>query len=215
MSYTAKLLIPLVLGAAAAAINWTLLSSQTATVAFVKATARIEPGEMIDASALAEAVVLSEFAGLQATAVPASESGQVIGAIAQRRIEANDLVLWRDLPLRSNKPDVRPGEDLLFVKVGDAATVPQMLSIGRKIHFRVSTRQGSGQWVGPFRIVSVDARIDDDARAARAAPETITVAYPKNPATQTERDAIALLEDFCDRQTLESAQLLAVRVEVD
>jgi hypothetical protein len=119
-------------------------------------------------------------------------------------------VFWRDTALHSLNLDLRAGEELFFVDIGDTTVIPQLMSIGDLIQFRIPLADGTKQWIGPFRLVSMDARINNDGNREDEPVEAITVAYKQSESGDPD---LKLLEEFCDRQVMEDAKLLGVRVQ--
>ncbi len=215
MNYTIKLLIPMILGLAAAGINWMMLSSKAGTVQFVSATRDIEAGETLNRNDFQSVDLPLQFQSLTETAIPYSEVGLLAGQVAQRSLAHGDLLFYRDTPIEGLFVDRREGEELFFVDVSDVALVPRLMRIGYYIWFRVPAKASklptSPEWVGPFRIVSVGSLISNDGEVEKRTPATVTVAYKMGAGVEQDRQ-IRKLEYFCDRQRLEETRLLSVRV---
>ncbi|MDC0936629.1 SAF domain-containing protein [Pirellulales bacterium] len=216
MSTTLKLLIPAVLGMAAAGINWVMLSSRAGTVQFVAATREIEAGEYLSQEDVQPIELPLQFQSLVDTAIPYSEVGLLAGQVAQRSLSPGDLLFFRDTTIRGLPIDRRAGEELFFVDISDVAVVPRLMRIGYYVWFRVpedpSIANSTTNWTGPFRIVSVDSVISNHGEVERRRPQTVTVAYKTGESPKQDQQ-IAALERFSDRQQLEGASLLSIRVE--
>ena len=216
MNYTVKLLIPTVLGLAAAGVNWVMLSSKAGTVNFIAVTRDVQVGERFQKSDFQTVELPLQFQSLSETAIPYSEIGLLAGQVAQRSLVHGDMLFYRDTTIRGLSIDRRGDEELYFVDISDVAVVPRLLQIGDYISFRVPpariATKADPDWIGPFRIVSVGTSINNDGEVEKEVPSTVTVAYARgnDPVLDQEIDD---LERFCDRQSLEEARLLSVRVK--
>lgn len=213
-NYTIRLVIPMALGLAAAGINWMMLASKAGTVQFVAATRDLEAGDPLTPADFEPIELPLQFAGLNATAIPYAEVGLLAGQVAQRALTRGDLLFFRDTTIRGLPLDRRDGEELFFVDISNVPVVPRLVRVGYYIWFRIPSDRGEGGdplWAGPFRIVSVDSVIASDEQHATRQPEAVTVAYRRGESVPHDRQ-IDQLERFCDRQRLEKASLLSVRV---
>lgn len=215
MNYTLKLIIPAGLGIAAAAINWTVLSSRTAPVHLVTVTKPVDFNDTISVEMLKPLPLPRQLvnAELKKSIVTFKDRGLLSGRKARRTIQPGDPIFLADTDLGGVWVGLDPGEELFLVSLDDVSADPELLRIGNLIRFRVPASQKFGedapQWLGPFRIVAVGNKVSnltgkDRFRSGRNL--TVGIAYKKNS------QQVARLEEFCDDQQLGKATMLGIRV---
>ncbi len=215
MNYLIKLLIPLALGIVAAVINWSVLSSGTQPVYYVTVKKSLNVGDRFELELASPLGLPPSFRDLSTTIVPYRDRGVLSGRVVRRRIEAGDPIFFADTDLGGEWLTLGPSEELFPVELGKLSVDPALLRIGNQIRFRVppvSNEEGP-QWVGPFRIVAVGSKInnnfsDEKSMSYVAGKLEVGIAY------NMERDGEQLkrLEAFCDQQRRGEAEILGVRI---
>lgn len=214
MNYAVRLLIPLALGGLAAVINWIVLSTGKETMKFVTVSKPINVGETFDLEVADELLLPRSFSELSKSIVPYDDRGVLSGRVVRRRIEVGDPVFFADTDLGGQWLALDASEELFPVSLDDVAVDPDLLRIGNEIRFRVSQVSGEDgpQWVGPFRIVVVGSKINNNfsSERSRASSGSLAIGIAYN----MERDGEQLrrLELFCDQQADGVAKLLGVRI---
>ncbi len=214
MNYAIRLLIPLALGIAAAAINWMVLSTGTQPVYFVTVSQPINVGETFDLE-LAERLALPQnFTDLSKSIVPYEDRGVLSGRVLRRRIEKGDPVFFADTDLGGQWLALDASEELFPVPLDNVDVDPNLLRIGNDIRFRVPPIAGEDgpQWVGPFRIVVVGDKINNNfsEESSNASNGTLAIGIAYNMKRDSEQ--LRRLELFCDQQAEGTAKLLGVRI---
>ncbi len=215
MNYAIKLLIPLALGVIAAVINWTVVSSGTQPVYYVTVKQAINVGEPFRLEMAAQLGLPPSFRDLSQTIVPYRDRGVLSGRIVRRRIEAGDPIFFSDTDLGGEWLALDPSEELFPLELDGVSVDSQLLRIGNEIRIRVPPSEGetSPPWLGPFRIVAVGAKINNNFSdrgnsSLGGGAIQIGIAYDlKRTDNQLQR-----LEEFCDDQRLGKAQILGVRI---
>ena len=209
MSHTSKLLIAVGLGVLAAALNYMSISQRQKPVKFVTVNKAVKQGDQITTDLLTSVEVPAHFAqSLQKSVVPFSEMAVLSGKYASRDIEAGELILWEDAPIRGPQYDLRAGETALFIDVGNSAV--SNVAVGDLVSFRIfSDESGSdARWLGPFRLVTVGDKRRLGDRVERV--DTISVAVPEN-----EDDPMyQSLQEFIDRQSRRSSEPIQMRAHL-
>jgi hypothetical protein len=214
MNYAIKLLIPLGLGLAAAAINWMVLTSGTQVVHYVTVSQPLDVGDTFNLEASEPLALPASFKDLSQTMVLYADRGVLSGRVVRRRIEAGDPVFFADTDLGGQWLDLQPNEELFPVALDEVSVDPNLLRIGNLIRFRVPAEEGedSPPWVGPFRIVAVGSKISNNATQERSySPgdaDSVGIAYD----VRENSEQIKRLEAFCDKQRRGEATLLGVRI---
>jgi len=216
MNYLAKLLIPLGLGILAAFVNYLILSSSTAKLDFVTVDKDVPRDSPIDLANLKKLSVPREFEGLRQTMVPWSERGVLSGKRVRRSIKPNDPVFYADTDFEGDWLDLKDGEKLFPVNIGELEFDPTLLRIGNNIQFRVSNyKEAEPEWIGPYRVVAVGSKLRNDQDGERgsrqSSAQSIGIAY--NMAEPRMRDSLTKLESFCDAQRGGKAVMLSVLIE--
>lgn len=214
MNNVLKLLIPLGLGVVAAAINWMVMTAGTERVEFVTVSKTLDVGEAFDLKSAVKLELPRDFRGLSKSLVPFSERGALSGRAVRRTIEPGDPVFFADTDLGGKWLALQPSEELFPVVMDQVAVDAQLLRIGNEIRFRVPPIAGedSPPWIGPFRIVAVGSKINNNFSDARVRGGggglTIGIAYNE----KTNAANLKRLETFCDMQQRGEATMLGVRV---
>lgn len=215
MNYAMKLLIPVGLGVAAVAINWMVLTAGTAPVQFVTVTQPLKVGDTVQLEYVAPLALPRSFSGLSRTMVPYDDRGVLSGRVVRRRVEIGDPIFFADTDLGGQWLDLEPREELFLVSMDDVSADPELLRIGNMIRFRVPADEGEDgpAWVGPFRIVAVGAKINNnfsDNGSGYGSGGSLNVGIAYN--AEKNGAEIARLESFCDRQRKGLATLLGIRI---
>ncbi|MEZ6088842.1 MAG: SAF domain-containing protein [Pirellulaceae bacterium] len=209
MSHTSKLLIAVGLGALAAVLNFMSISQKQKPVKFATVSKAVKQGEQITTDLLTSVEVPAHFAqSLQKSVVPFSEMAVLSGKYANRDIEAGELILWEDAPIRGPQYDLQAGETAVFIDVGNSAV--SNIAVGELVSFRIySDETGTdARWLGPFRLVTVGDKRRLGDRVERF--DTISVAVPED-----EKDPIyQSLQAFIDRQSRRSGEPIQMRAHV-
>lgn len=191
MPNTIKLLIPIVLGIAAAVVNYMVLSKSYEQVQFVVTTGVIEKGDSFSGKIETKGVPSGLAGSLANVAIPAKSQGLLSGQKATRDLQPGDLILYRDTTINGSPPmDFRDdrevakpvpldGNRLGGASVGDHAwfTIPgfeaSKSSTGRNVAYT-----GNSQKLGPFRIIALGQQMDvsSDQKSGFTSDE-VTIAY--------------------------------------
>jgi len=216
MNYLAKILIPLALGILAAFVNYLILSSSTAKLDFVTVDKEVPRDAPIELINLRKLSVPKEFQGLRQTMVPWNERGVLSGKRVLRPIRPNDPIFFADTDFEGDWLDLKDGEKLFPVNIGELEFDPTLLRIGNYIQFRVSLyKNAEPEWIGPYRVVAVGSKLRNDqdgpTSSRQSSAQSIGIAYNKeNPSMG---DSLTKLELFCDAQRAGNAVMLSVLIE--
>lgn len=214
MNYALKLLIPLALGVVAAIVNWMVLSANTQPVLFVTVSQSLEVGDLIELDKCVPLEVPPTFRDLSKTLVPYADRGVLSGRMVRRTIESGDPIFFADTDLGGQWLTLDKSEELYPVELDEVSVDPQLLRIGNEIRFRVPAREGEKDppWVGPFRIVAVGSKINnnfsEERRSSSGGTLSVGIAYNM----ERDKDQLSRLEAFCDEQRRGAAQMLGVRI---
>lgn len=178
------LAIAIVLGLAAAVLNWFYLvrqSQQVEMVAFIgiHPDQYVERGERLRSEHLAPVrIPKNAVANLQEFAVPDSARGAVIGQAVARPLEGSRLLLRDDLD--TPPPALTLGEDerIMWIPVDSRSYVPSLVTPGDMVTFKVARTgptpagnpidpevgrppapAGPVERIGPFKVLSVGNRL--------------------------------------------------------
>ncbi len=214
MNYALKLLIPLALGVVAAIVNWMVLSANTQPVAYVTVKQPLNEGDPISLDMCVELEVPPTFRDLSKSIVPYRDRGVLSGRIARRTIAPGDPIFFADTDLEGQWLTLKSSEELFPVELDEVAVDPQLLRIGNEIRFRVPALDGEKEppWVGPFRIVAVGSKVNNNFSEERASSSggTLSIGIAYN--MERDKDQLTRLEAFCDEQRRGAAQMLGVRI---
>jgi hypothetical protein len=189
-----KLGIPIVLGLAAGALNYWVLSGQQKTGAFVVVKDAVKAGDRLEEDNLDKVVLPGEPGSLATTAVPYADRSILYGRPALRNLAKNDLILYRDVTPSSGDLVAGKDEEALPVSLDGLHVDPKLIQVGDQIGFLVanpppadSAKPKAGEqpkpvepeYVGPFRVLSVGSVVN--RRPGDGAPtggdmKTITIA---------------------------------------
>lgn len=215
MNYLLKLLIPLALGVIAAGINYNLLSANTKPSEFVTVAQPLQVGEQFVLENAKKLLLPKKYEELSKTLVPWRDRGVLSGRVVRRNIAEDDPVFFADTDLGGEWLTLRANEELFPVELDNVAVDAQLLRIGNDIRFRVPATDGESEppWVGPFRIVAVGAKINNNFSEGRSFSTgtklSVGIAYDM----QGNAEQLKRLEKFCDAQSVGSAQMLGVRID--
>ncbi len=214
MNYAIKLLIPLALGVVAAMVNWMVLSANTQPIKFVTVKQRMEVGDLFDLEKCTELEVPPSFNSLSKSAVRYEDRGVLSGRRVRRAIEQNDPVFFADTDLSGKWLTLEKTEELFPVELDDVAVDDKLLRIGNQIRFRVPAMddEDSPPWVGPFKIVAVGSKINNNFTEERSSSSGGTLSVGIAYDMERNKDQLTRLETFCDAQRRGEAQMLGVRI---
>jgi len=223
MNYTLKLLIPVALGLAAAAINYFALAARMQPISYIRVTSDLQVGDVFEASSIEAMPVPPDFGHLDETAIPFSDRGVLLRQRVNRKFGKGDVVFWRDIEVRGPQLDLRTDEDVLLVSTqGSLRPDPSLLRVGSYISFRFSesarekSTESQIQTVGMFRVVSIGGTVTSAVEGAstRGDPNLIGVAVKKT-AAGAEDPKRRQLESLIDAQQLGQMELLQVHLHPD
>lgn len=214
MNTAIRLLIPLALGVAAAGINWMVLSAGTQPVYFVTVSDPINVGDTFDLERAEKLALPQGFAELSKSIVPYEDRGVLSGRVVRRRIEKGDPVFFADTDLGGQWLALDASEELFPVALDNIDVDPDLLRIGNDIRFRVPPIAGEDgpQWVGPFRIVVVGDKINNNFSQERSSASSSALAIGIAYNLKRDSEQLHRLEQFCDQQSEGLAKLLGVRI---
>lgn len=156
MGYVTRLLIAVVLGLAAAAVNWLTMSAQIQPAKYVAFDEALERGDTIREDDLRAVPVPGDPAVLRQSLIPFSNRALVLGSPAVRDYQAGDFVFAQDI----QPPDV--------AKAWDVIGPFQLISVGERLKQRGQDASGaetSGSSAGTTRgnsvTIAVDANFDE------------------------------------------------------
>ena len=217
MGYLSKMLLPIGLGVTAAILNWVTLRSGTAPVRLVQVKQELRVGDTFKPDVLAPLELPASYHDLTQTAIPFAEGdalGMLSGQPVQRHLSPGDIVFYRDTLLQGEQFDLRPGESVYLISIRGVPVADGLLKVGNDVSFRlpVFNHSSSGQWVGPFRLVTVGSQVtvvtDEDQKQTA---NSIGVAYRTGSSNEQDKN-LQLLENFIDQQRKEGAELLGIRL---
>ncbi len=214
MNYAIKLLIPLALGVVAAVVNWMVLSANTQPIVFVTVKKQLGVGDLFDLQLCEELRVPPTFKNLSKSAVRFEDRGVLSGRVVRRVIEPGDPVFFADTDLSGKWLTLDKSEELFPVELDDVAVDDKLLRIGNQIRFRVPVMDGedSPPWVGPFKIVAVGSKINNNFTEERSSSSGGTLSVGIAYDMERNKDQLTRLETFCDAQRRGEAQMLGVRI---
>lgn len=184
-----RLLIPLVLGFGAAAVNWMVIENRTASRPFVSIKEGVRAGEIIESAMLGRVDLPGDPGLLGKSLIPFSERDLVVGTLAQRDLFPGDFLLWQDSKRPGSFIATEEGERILPVDIGGLAVETSLLYPGSLIDFWIAPAANGGfgilaaggventkqdgnrqraddsnksryQLIGPFRILSVGSEFN-------------------------------------------------------
>lgn len=221
MNYLVKILIPLGLGILAGFVNYLILQKGAAEIHFVTVETAVERGKPIEVDNLKKLSVSDKFSGLVKSMVPWSDRGALSGKLALRKIEEGDPVFFADTDNEGGWLDLKDGEKLFPVNIGDLEFDSTLVKIGNNIQFRIriqkkdSLDEEDPKWIGPYRVVAVGSRSrndeDGEGRSRQSNAQSIGIAH--NMSDPKMRASLAELEAFCDKQRKGEAQMLGVLLD--
>lgn len=187
-----KLLIPLALGVAAAALNYMGRSSDVEAVSYVALKKDLKTGEEIKPEHLTNLELPRTMTSLAKSAIPFRDQSVLYGRRVQRSMKKGDLVLWSDVS--SGQKAWEKGELLLHLSL-DNIPLLEDIRVGQKIAFILpkdlegtplkekapdAKDKRNYKLVGPFRVHSLGRRFTEDSplRPSSAGVQEITLFVP-------------------------------------
>lgn len=182
------IIVALVVGALAVALNYIYLINKTADhdlIAFVgvKDDVLINPGDKIETQHLVKVTVPKHHAKDLKDFVVLWDSMQtVIGEYATKKYQGGDLVFLKDLRTPPPELKLEPGTDLLVLPVDTQRFIPDFINPGDSIDFLVAKKAeivgtapqpgSQTEMIGPFTVGSVGNRLGslDVMKGGRRAP---------------------------------------------
>lgn len=147
-----RLLIPVALAVAAAAVNFVLLKRATATAAVIVLKQDVPAGRPIQPDDLTVAQVRADKEVFQ-SAYPAADVKSLAGSTFRRDLKKGELVVTFDIDVEQQTWELRPGErDSSLVL--PAAALPVGLRANDAIELVVA---GSEAPLGPYRFLGANA----------------------------------------------------------
>jgi hypothetical protein len=178
MPSSKRLLLPLLLGLAAGAINYLIVARDVPKLTYyVKAKEPISAGTVLDAKKL-------DSVGYEVSipaAVPWDDAVALNGRRVPRAYQPGDLVLRQDL-LYDQPLELSPGEVAVNIALDDVSYEPELLRVGSFIGFVVPGRGGTelaGEGysiLGPYRLVAIGSMTAPRQSVSQRAAGTISVA---------------------------------------
>lgn len=161
-----RILIPLVIGVAAAGLNWVVLNSRAPAKTFVRVNTPVKANTTIEEGVLDKVELSGDLESLEKTAVPYSMRAVLFGRYLLRDLHKNDIILWQDTIASRGELN----EPALPIPLEGMNVVPALLQVGDQIGFlaaRGSKPTNSGantaepelDLIGPFRILSVGDQV--------------------------------------------------------
>lgn len=210
MSHSVKLLIAIGLAVLAAIMNFAAVSSSTKPVKFVSLNEARRAGETITTDVMSAVDVPAQYADdLKQSIVPWNEMAILSGKRLSRDVEAGELLLWEDAPVRGPRYDLREGETAVFINVSDSSV--STVTVGESISFRFpgEDSEQTMQWVGPFRVVTVG-----DKRVRGESEDRVTELSVAMPEVTTDA-RFELLQTYIDRVSAGEDLPLLIRAHID
>jgi hypothetical protein len=140
-----RILIPVALAVAAAAVNFVLLKRATATAAVIVLTRDVPAGRPIEPADLTVAQVRADKEVFQ-SAYPAADIKSLTGSAFRRDGKKGELVVTFDIDTNQQTWELRPGER-------DSSLVVAELPEGLLANDAVAFVMPSGEQFGPFRFL--------------------------------------------------------------
>jgi hypothetical protein len=189
MPSSKRLLLPLLLGLAAGAINYFVVAKDAPKLKYyVKAKEPIAAGQLLDAKKL-------DSVGYE-TAIPAAvpwdDAVALNGRRAPRAYQPGDLVLRQDM-LYDQPLELSSGEVAVNISLDDVSYEPELLQVGAYVGFVVpgdaGTELSGGQGysiLGPYRLVAIGSMTAPRQNGPQRSTSTISVAVRLNDVDGTE-----------------------------
>lgn len=192
-----KLGIPVLIGVAAAALNYYAMSGVQKTSPFVVVKDDVKAGDRFEEENLDKVDLPGDQGAMAQTAIPYDGRAVLYGRPALRDLKKNDLVLWRDATPSPGDLTARPGEEALPVSLEGLHVEPKLIQVGDQIGFLIVNppppptsptppkpteppKPVEPEYIGPFRVLSigdvVNRRPGDSKEARGGDVRTITIA---------------------------------------
>lgn len=187
MRHVLMIVLAVVCGIAAFAFNAAYLSSQTRPQYYVAVKNPVAAGERCDKDSFRKIPIQGN---IKTAAVPYDDVATLWGRVAVRDLAPGELVLWQDIAVERASMALRSDETGLYIPVEQLHLEPGLLRVGAEIGFVVprasgvasaSTAAQTFEQLGPFRIVSINSKVEespygDDAEHELTRVANITVA---------------------------------------
>ena len=230
MSNTLKLLIPILLGIAAAIVNFIVLSGATTEVSLVVAANDIRVGDLFDGNYEKIAMPQNHVSGLldHRVAIKFANAGVLSGQRSSvRNLKKGDLILYSDFDIRDSVAiDFRKNDEVARTIQLDGNRI-YAANIGDWIWFEIpkynrqaADPQGNFRFesvpekIGPYRIIGIGSQVEAQSEGYTFKGDSVTVAYPRQP-KQEDILKIKKLNDFVtDREFDVTERLKIIGVEI-
>jgi hypothetical protein len=213
MKWTWRFVLPVILGIAAAGINYAVLNLRLSPRMYVQAASKLKRGTDIFDT---DNVKKVELAVDIPAALPWEDHKVLFSLPVSRDLQPGDLILRSDIVLPEEELKLNPGEVALNISLEGVRFESNLLQVGRKVGFAISEvtvpRDGGPRTVtvgerfdavGPFRIVSVGARISRqplaDSVQDRSGVTTVSVATAQLADGRVDDKASRLLQANRDK----------------
>ncbi len=217
MHYSVKLLIPVGLGLAAAALNYMTVQTSLQEVEFIAAKKPIKTGQLITESDLVGLPLPEKFReGLSRAAPTYSNRGSLSGQRASHDIPEGEILFYQDTAMNETDQGVTAvKETSLTVRLGRNTEFAGLFRPQMDVYFRVSVRDDNEverfQRIGPFRLLSVGSgKITGMGDSGdQSVIDQVSVAFNVDDPSENER----ILEKFLDahqRGTAEDPRIYPV-----
>lgn len=213
MKWTWRFVLPVILGIVAAGINYAVLTMRLAPRAYVQAASKLKHGtDVFDR----DNVIKVEIAADIPAALPWDDHKVLFDLPVSRDLQKGDLIFRSDIVVPEDGLKLEPGEVALNIPLEGVKFEANLLQVGRRVGFAIAeappARPGSPSVatgdpkfdaVGPFRIVSVGARISsepsNDAEKHRSSVATVSVATSQLADGRVDEKAARLLQANRDK----------------
>ena len=211
MTALTKLLLPLGIGIAAAALNYWLMSRVTSPRDFVVVTQRIEAGQLFERPKLGTVRVSGDLDQFSKSALSPANLSVILNRPAPRTMEPGDVVLWRDASPPPQELAPGDGEHAMPISLQGVDIVPELLLVGQYVGFFVAVAPEGAvvspgqepadveiEYVGPFRVLSVGGRLSRTAEEMRSSSSSdgdkIIVAIRLGPGQTPDASTAKLIQ---------------------
>jgi hypothetical protein len=203
-----RVVLPIVLGIAAAVLNFMVLRGSTAPLELTAVRSEVKAGTELNEDMLERLSVRADQRVFKAT-VPYAERGTLLGRRVTRSLGAGEVVLYADMH-KLDEEDInlylKPGESTVTVPV-KSSRIAKGLERGACVGILVARRPAGGtklpvagsaplahQMLGPFRLLSRGTLTDLSRSAALGEVQMAMVAVVRMPDSRLNPDVAALDE---------------------
>jgi len=208
MKWTWRFALPVILGVVAAGINYAVLSMRMAPRTYAQASSKLRRGaDVFDKDNVSKVELAVDIPA----ALPWDDHKVLFDLRVARDLQPGDLIFRSDIVLPDDRLKLQPGEVALNIPLEGVKFEANLLQVGRNVGFAIAETppaRGAVQpasvgdpkfdAVGPFRIVSVGARITSqpstDAEKNRSTVATVSVATSQLADGRVEDKAARLLQ---------------------